>query len=220
MSSIDQFLKTGRLGWLGPSMDRQAVRTLLGEPDETSRGKRFELWKYGALQIGFHRDSAGGKPVLTTLHVDCRDPEETLPERLGLTGPMPSTSWSIEQFRPYLDERNPEGSPTLDATESGPVRLASGVEVNFDEGRLDGIHYHFPVVIERKQLTLFLKTDALDVIREESIRRGMPIAELCALLIEERVELDQQAPTPVPSTRFDRPKRGLEFNLPREGSDV
>lgn len=192
MSSIDEFLRTGRLGILSAGMDRDEVRSLLGEPEATSRQKNFELWKYGSLQIGFHRDPFGGEPILTTINLYFHNPGESPPEPLGLVGWMPTDETTIEGFRRHIHDYDGHKYDGIEGVQSSMVTLDSGVRASFDEGRLYGLHYQHSRKPEGKQLTLFLPNDVLETLRKEASERSVSISNLCVRWIKERAEKHQE----------------------------
>lgn len=65
MASLDEFLTTGRLGEIAVGASKDFVRQLLGEPEDVSTQRNPELWKYGAIQLGFHK---GKGAKLAALH--------------------------------------------------------------------------------------------------------------------------------------------------------
>src|SRR4051794_25040408 len=99
---------SGRLGPIVDGMSKDDVRGLLGDPEDVSVPKNPEIWKYGALQLGFYRSPYAEEPVLTSINLYFHDPALAIPDRLGLTGWQPTSESTIESFRDYIPGYDPK----------------------------------------------------------------------------------------------------------------
>jgi hypothetical protein len=186
MSTIDDFLGHGRLGPLAEGQTTDDVRALLGDPEATTGPKWPQIWKYGPLQLTFHRDSRDEAPHLVSIALYFRHPEESLPTALGTEGWYPPAGCTFASFEQHLRE---VGIGVEGGVTTGPDKhlvVGRGVRVTFDEDRLDSIHYTSRREPTRKQLTVSIPRDVLDAIRSEARARGISIAALCSGWIEER----------------------------------
>jgi hypothetical protein len=187
MSSLIDFLKTGRLGVIACGMSSEEVRAALGEPEETSAPKYPLLYKYGALQLSFYKLPDGSNPFLYSITLYFHEPDMTLPEVLGLTGWLPSSGTTVQEVREFLDS---EGIPITGGVLSGPSQrfvLSSSVRVTFDEGRLYSIGYTSTREPEYKQLTVKVRRKDLDLIHRWAIGRHISASDLCSEWIRDQV---------------------------------
>jgi hypothetical protein len=188
MASIDEFMRSGRLGPITGGMSQDEVRGLLGEPEDVSVQKNPEIWKYGALQLGFYRSPYVEKPVLTTINLYFHDPTSSLPDRLGLTGWQPTSETTIEAFRDYIPGYDPQVYGEASSFQDVIVTTHSGVRITFGEGHLYGIHFQSKKESAGKQFTIFLPKDLLDAIRKEASEQRISVSDLCARWIREKAE--------------------------------
>lgn len=192
MASIDEFLKTGRLGPLDLGITKEAVRRILGEPDDVSVKKNPEIWKYGALQLVFYQSPHADEPGLSTINLFFHGPAMSIPVRLGLTGWQPTSETGIEAFRDYITGYDPEVYNQVPSIQDIIVSLDSGVRVTLNEGRLYGIHSPSKNGPEGKQFTIFVPKHVLEVIRQEALEHGVSMSALCTRWIQEKASLLQK----------------------------
>jgi hypothetical protein len=185
MMSFDDFLKTGQIGQLATGLSRDAVRDLLGNPSDTSVGRRPEIWKYGPIELAFYVGPEGSEPFLTSITYHFGRPSSPIPDPLNCAGWLPTGETSLEDFRTHLAE---VGIPVLGGVESGPhphLVLGSAVRVTFDEGKLFSVGSTAKREPEFKQLSLSVRKDDLDQIHREAKSRGISASALCSLWIKE-----------------------------------
>ncbi len=194
MTSIDEFLKTGRLGQFGEGRTTHEIRDFLGEPEASSRSAWPRLWKYGSMQLGFHRTSRDEVPFLVSIALYFRAPDEAPPKALGLTDWYPPVGCSYDEVRRHLDE---VGIKALGGVTAGPDKhliVGPGVRITFDDDRIDSIQHSAKRESDRKQLWISIPRDALDAIRTEARTRGISTSDLCSRWVEERaISLHQSA---------------------------
>lgn len=186
MPSMDEFLKTGRLGPLDLGVTKEAVRRILGEPDDVSVKKNPEIWKYGALQLVYYRSPHTDEPVFSTINLFFHHPASSIPARLGLMGWQPTSETGIEAFRDYITGYDPQVYDQAPSLPDITLSLDSGVRLSFSEGRLYGIHSQSKKEPEGKQFTIFVPKDVLDTIRQEASEHRISVSALCARWIQER----------------------------------
>jgi hypothetical protein len=188
MISVDEFLETSRLGQLVEGRTTHEVRDLLGEPEGVSGRGWPQLWKYGSIQLGFHRTTRDEIPFLTSIALYFRVPDEAPPEALKFSGWYPAIGCSYDEFRAHLDE---VGIRVYGGVASGPRKhliVGPGVRITFDEDVLDSIQHTAKREPDRKQLLISVPREALDSIRLEARARGISPSSLCSNWVEERVE--------------------------------
>jgi hypothetical protein len=186
MASLDEFLKTGRLGPLDLGTTKETVRRILGEPDDISVKKNPEIWKYGALQLVFYQSPHADEPGLSAINLYFHDPASSIPDRLGLTGWQPTSEAGIEAFRDYITGYDPEVYNQAPSLQDIIVSLDSRLRVTFNEGRLYGIHSPSKKEPEGKQFTIFVPKDVLEVMRQEASEHGISMSALCTRWIREK----------------------------------
>jgi hypothetical protein len=98
MSLLRDFLKCGTLGPVAIGLSPVDVQRILGDPQEVGGTPRQRIWKYGSLQLGFHRDKATRTEVLSFIGLYFRDGNLTLPEAISLDGWFPSRQTTKEDF--------------------------------------------------------------------------------------------------------------------------
>src|SRR4051812_22355882 len=102
MGSVDEFLRTDRLGPLSGGMSKDEVREVLGEPESVSEKKNPEIWKYGSLQLVFHRNPHASSHYLIAITLYFHTPDEHPPRVLALDGWMPTGKTTYNEFRAHL----------------------------------------------------------------------------------------------------------------------
>jgi hypothetical protein len=184
MVSFDEFLRTGQIGPLAVGMTRDAVRDLVGDPDDTSISKSPEIWKYGPIEVSYYRTPDGSEPFLASIlyHFDGTSPT---PPPLSPSGWRPTHETSVEDFRAHLKEIE---IPVVGGVDSGPNQhlvLGSSLRVTFEDGRLASVGYTAKREPEFKQLSLSLRKEDFDQIQREAKTRGISASALCSRWISE-----------------------------------
>jgi hypothetical protein len=188
VATLDEFLTTGRLGPLAEGQSAQEVRDLLGEPEDVSGRGSPELWKYGALQVGFFRTSRDEMPFVASLALYFRLADEALPEQLGLTGWYPQIGCTYEQVRDHL---RAVGIGSGGGVASGPDKsllVGPGVRITFRKDIIDSIQFYSYREPSHKQLTISIPRAVLERIRLEARASGVSASSLCSKWVEERAE--------------------------------
>jgi hypothetical protein len=181
VTALAEFLRESHLGAIREGLTTEDVRQLLGEPDGISRGGWPQLWKYGSMQLGFHRTHRDEVPFLVSIALDFRVEGERPPESLGLSGWYPAAGLTYEEFRNYL---NQEEIGVFGGVFSGPRQhlvVGPGVRITFVDNVLDSIQYTAKREPAGKQRLI-----SVDRGLDERIRFGVSPSELCARWVEER----------------------------------
>lgn len=187
MSSIDEFLATGRLGPIACGITPRGVEDALGPPDDVSVQRRPTIWKYGALQLAFSKTLDGPGPLLSSIALGFYHPEDLIPGRLGLQGWTPTGETTVNEFQAHLSEAGLEEFRLVDPNGLQHFILPSEVRVTFDEGKLYRIGHLGKRGPALKQVSVSLAQEALEVIRREAAASGVSVAALCSRWIGERV---------------------------------
>ena len=188
MNTIDDLLKTGRLGRLGEGMTTTEVREWLGDPEGTGGTGWPQLWKYGSLQLGYHRTSPDEMPFLVSIAVDFRSEEESPPAALSLSGWYPRHGCTYAEFRHHLDEA---GINVVGGVTSGPRKhlvVGPGIRITFDADLLDSLQHTSKREPERKPFLVSARRENLDRIRTEARSLGISVTTLCSRWIDAHAE--------------------------------
>jgi hypothetical protein len=186
MSSLIDFLWTGRLGPLAEGQTAQEVRDLLGEPEDVSGRGSPQLWKYGSLQVSFFRTSRDEMPFVVSIALYFRDDEESPPAGLGLTGWYPQVGCTYEEVRDQLEARGIAVGGGVTSGENKHLIVGPGVRITFQDDRLDSVQYHSHREPSHKQLSISIPRELLESIRQEARLLGISPSSLCSTWVEER----------------------------------
>jgi hypothetical protein len=187
MATLADFLLTGKLGRIATGVSKEFVREILGDPEDVSVQKNPEVWKYGALQLGFFRGQDDDQTYLAFIGLYYHGADDPVPEALGLTGWMPSRETTPQVIRDYLATFNGvTGAIAFRESDGDLVMENSGVVIVFDEGKLDKIVFTAPAKMPHRQVSVSIPEDTLQIIRCEAARRKVSVSSLCAQWIKER----------------------------------
>lgn len=187
MSSIDEFLATGRLGPIACGMTPREVEIALGPPDDVSVQKRPTIWKYDALQLAFFKTPDATDPLLSSIVLGFYHPEDLIPGRLGLQGWKPTAETTVDEFQTHLSEAGLEEFRLVDPDGFQHFVLPSEVRVTFEDGKLYRIGHSGKRGPVWKQVSVSLDPDAVEIIRREAAALGVSVATLCSRWIGERI---------------------------------
>jgi hypothetical protein len=186
MPTLIDFLNSGQLGDLHCELPKEDVRDLLGEPQAVSSRGNPEIWKYGSLELTFYRTSTAERAWLSSIAIHFDSDSLSLPASVGLTGWLPTSETTLNEFRRYLDC---SGVQVSGGVVSGPDKhlvLSSGVHITFDEDRLFSVGYTLRREPEFKQITVAIPLRELSAIQQEAAAAGVSVSKLCARWIMER----------------------------------
>jgi hypothetical protein len=189
MATVDEFLKTGRIGPISCEMSTDEIQQVLGKPEHFGNSKHSSIWKYGSLQLFFSRPAKEDPVLLGTIGLYFHGPDEQLPSVLALTGWVPTGSTTYDEFLKHVAD---EGIAVSEESASGPSQyllLESSVRVTFDEGLLYCIHYTAAAThdVQPKQVTIAIARQDLEAIRRQARSLGVSVSRLCSRWIEERI---------------------------------
>jgi hypothetical protein len=188
MVSLDEFLKTGRLGAIAFDMTPDEIHEILGEPESVSVQKDPLLWKYGALELAFCKQPDGASSSLASIALHFRDPSQTIPERLNLKGWTPSRDTKFEEFLTRLRDAGLFPEVRNEPNRHALIRSAHwAVRITYEGGRLYAIHCSDRREPKFKQYLVNVRRADLDAIRREAQARSVSITVVLSRWIEERV---------------------------------
>ncbi|OPZ91347.1 MAG: hypothetical protein BWY74_01990 [Firmicutes bacterium ADurb.Bin419] len=137
MSSIINFLKTGKLGALEIGITKQSVEEYLGIPEAISYNKSFVILKYGDIQLSFYKGIENDEEeyILKHIHIDFDD-SIRFPHILNISGwcPTSDTNYAkfIEETKKYGVTLHEDKQHTYKGIQLG-LKSVSGVIAIFDD---------------------------------------------------------------------------------------
>jgi hypothetical protein len=185
MATLNGFLATGRLGAIETGMTPQAVRAILGDPEDLSVQKNPEIWKYGSMEISFYREIQKNERHLAAIHIYFNREGALLPRVLRFEGWLPNGETSLEQLQQHIDEMGLNHAG--DADPSARFISPAGVEVSFQNGKLHSMHYSAREEPRYKQVTVSIPRKDLELMREMAHQRRISVSALCSEWIADQV---------------------------------
>jgi hypothetical protein len=179
IASLDEFMKSGRLGPLTVGMSRDAVADHLGAPEATSIQKNPLIWKYGPVELSFQGVSEESDPSLTSITWYLRD-GAALPEALRLEGWLPTPGTTFEEFRDHLKGA---GIAISGGVATGPRQhlvLESALRVTFEEGKVSNLSLASKREPKSKQFSISVPSEHYEAIAREARSRGISVPALCS----------------------------------------
>jgi hypothetical protein len=146
-ATLHDFLVLGILGPLRHGLTPDEVRSVCGEPQDTSVSTKPRIWKYESLQVAFCRKGHTAPESLDFIGLYYRDEPFQLPTTIPLAGWWPSVGATLATFKKYLDDfKIPfciDPQLTWDTQTSLIVGVGVGVCFTIDEGEmiLDSMQY-------------------------------------------------------------------------------
>lgn len=116
MTSIIEFVKTGKLGSISLDVTKNNVEKFLGKPDDVSISRKPTILKYGALQLAFYKESILKDEILNSIHLYFDDDKITFPDALKLEGWIPSQKTDQMEFLELLRSNNVEAIEDIQHT--------------------------------------------------------------------------------------------------------
>jgi hypothetical protein len=188
MGTLDEFLSSGELGGIGPETSPAQVKELLGEPEDISVSRKPTIWKYGGLQLGFHKEPEQVTPSLSWLAVYFQNPGETLPSRLNLTGWWPNGETTWRQVHEHLERASLPNKENASLKPEESMEFPSGVRVVFREGKVHSIQYAVREQSEEKQLSVRVPAEIWQKIKREATDQRVSPSKLGSAWITEKVQ--------------------------------
>lgn len=186
MATLERYLQTGELGSLRCGMSVDEVRAILGAPEDVSVRNRPLILKYGAIQLTFHAESGDAVPKLTHIAIYFSDSLGSIPEVLQPTDWAPTGSTTREEFVDFLNQHNITVEPRT-AADGDHLKVASGAQIIFDEGRLHSIQFSFTRSTgAKRQVSVTIPQGAWDRVRDEAQKSRRSVADLCSEWITEK----------------------------------
>lgn len=134
MPLLREFLESGKLGPIAIGLSPVEVQHILGDPWDVGGTSKDRLWKYGAVQLGFHRDNATRTEALCFIGLYFRSGSLDLPEAIAPEGWFPSRRTTKGDFIRYLEEQGIGHSVDRQLTieTQSALTTESGTQVTFD----------------------------------------------------------------------------------------
>jgi hypothetical protein len=154
MPTLEQFLKTGRIGPIRLGMGPMEVKSLIGEPTDWSTSSTPLLFIYGPLQLTFWKKRSERELQLQEIALKFQPTLKGLPNAV-----MPS-DWKIQRratiksFRSFLKKIDYSADPETNGSSSRQVVLPSGVRATFAEGMLQSLRAGLRQAPEKQNIAL------------------------------------------------------------------
>jgi hypothetical protein len=187
MDTLEQFLRTGKLGALEVGMTTEQVHNLLGAPEDVSVQKRPLIWKYGSLQVSFFKEDKIAKETLDFIGLYFHSSDAPLPSPLSWSGWQPSRETNQQEMQEYL-QRNNLKFQRESFGETDHFIVPSGTRIVLHEGKLHSLQYTGRQKSRKKQVSVAVTEDVWDLIRQEAQKRKISPTDLCSELIHQGVD--------------------------------
>ncbi len=139
MATLEDFLRTGRLGPVNLGMNPTQVMTALGDPDEFSEQKSPYILKYGPVQFVFLANEKLRTRELRDIAIIYRPKFKKLPKNLRLDDWNPSSVPTEEFFSDYLENINLHPVHIVSGESGTQLIFISGVVALFSEKKMHSL---------------------------------------------------------------------------------
>jgi hypothetical protein len=139
MATLEDFLRTGRLGPANLGMNPTQVMTALGDPDEFSEHKSPYILKYGPVQLVFLANQKLRTRELRDIAIIYKPKFKKLPKKLRLDDWNPSSVPTEGFFTDYLENINLHPVHIVSGESGTQLVFVSGVVVLFAEKKMHSI---------------------------------------------------------------------------------
>lgn len=185
MSSMREFLTSGRLGDVQLGLRPEQVFEILGAAnDHSARRRPVQVLRYGAVEFAFKPVPGTGDARLVSTAIHFHDPGREVPPALRPGDWLPSNETTADEFRRRLDEA---GLAAHRDARGGQETLAldSGASAVFDVGKLHSLHFHRrDTKPDRKQVTVSLPEDAVQRLKHRAREEGVSVHDLLERMIK------------------------------------
>lgn len=186
MPSLEEFLRTGKLGPLHFGMTVSDVVAHLGAATDESVRREPRILKYGALQVTFARPAPGAEPRLTLIGIYYRPPLEPLPGPVVPTDFVGTSATSVGEVQEFLHRA---GLCATNEGEGEDLRLTmpSGAQIVFGDRRLHSAQFAARIApTAKKQISVSIPEDAWQQLHSLAGQSNQSVAALCAQWIAQR----------------------------------
>jgi hypothetical protein len=139
MATLEDFLRTGRLGPVNLGMNPTQVMTALGDSDEFSEQKSRYILKYGPVQFVFLANKKLRVRDLQDIAIIYKPKFKKLPKKLRLDDWNPSSVPTEEFFTDYLGNINLHPVHIVSGESGTHLIFISGVVALFSEKKMHSI---------------------------------------------------------------------------------
>jgi|SRR5579884_711217 len=184
MTSMREFLQTGRLGEVQPGLGPQQVTERLGPPEDQSVKRRpVQLFRYGAVEFAFMVVPGTADSRMVAVAIYFQDPDRAIPPPLRPTDWVPTGATTEQEFREFLEKSAIEAHASSEG-EQAYLTLDSGASIVFTEGRLHSIHFRRrEKKAHRKQMTVSLSEDTVKILQHRARDEGVSVHDLIERMI-------------------------------------
>jgi hypothetical protein len=137
MITLEDFLKTGRLGPVVLGLTPFDVESILGEPDHESKKKNPLMLLYRSLQLSFWRLGPETPSSLNQIVIKFQPEPFSLPEAVQPTDWNPASTPTVDEFKTFLQKIRYTPSRWTPGFFNSQQRLPSGVIATFTNSKLD-----------------------------------------------------------------------------------
>jgi hypothetical protein len=196
MASLEEFLKSGKLGALHVWMTREDAVAVLGAAPDESVQKEPKILKYGGLQVTFARLSKTPEQRLVLTGLYFHAPSEKLPDAVLPTDLVVSSETTVAEMRSYLGRLGLEETTSTGGADDRRIELASGASMNFRNDRLWSIQYALRTPESaRKQISITVPEETWAQVSQLARQSKRSVSDMCAEWLTERAkELQMSGP--------------------------
>jgi hypothetical protein len=192
MTTLRDFLSIGQLGSVYFGMSKDRIIQVLGEPNDRSMQRNPEIWKYGSLQLVFHREKGETHSSLAFIGLYFNRSQDALPPALALSGWWPTENTTREEFTASLSAGDQLLNTLVAKEENDRLILKTGIEIHFEAGKLHSMQYAQPAKGKDKQIAIQLPEKVVSVLRKEAAQKNVSLSTLCAQWITQQATLSGQ----------------------------
>jgi hypothetical protein len=191
MATLEQFLRTGRLGPIHFGMTQAEAIAHLGQPPDESVQREPIILKYGGLQITFSRPSAGVEPRLVMTGLYFPPPLEPIPDQVLPTDFTGTAETTIADVREYLGRVGLKETVATDG-EDASLTLSSGAQIHFKDQKLWSIiHTARTPAAAKKQISISVSEGVWNQLRLLARQSNRSVSELCAQWVTQQANEHQ-----------------------------
>lgn len=139
MATLEDFIKSGRLGPVSLGMGPVEVMTALGDPDEQSDKLNPLILKYGPVEFVFLSKPNRGKQDLRDIAISYWPRFKKMPKVLRLSDWNPSVTPSEDEFEEYLKRIKYSPAHRVSGEKGTQLEFLSGIVATFAARKLHSI---------------------------------------------------------------------------------
>ncbi len=186
MSTLKQFLLTGRLDDLVCGDDEATLLERLGEADRKSVSSNPIILVYGDLELAFFKpkSEANARLKMIEIHVDRGD---GLPRQLTIEGWWPTGEETVDEFRDWLTVNEIPIHRTVQSPPQIYLVLTSGARVTFHDNQLVGFSWTARGKTQSKQLAISVSRDEYSYLQRIAKDSHISVPAMCSRWIAQQL---------------------------------